>query len=324
MKKFIFAWAVFLLPAVSVLGQEAVPADMGAVALRQETTPADTQAVPPSPQSPPGDTETVVTPPPESIPADTGAVVFPPLESTPATDTAAAAPSEEKKTPADTAAIPPATVPQPRESAPADTGTVVTPPQESAPVESPAVAPEQEEAASQEPKQPNRVGLGIVFNDEAPLSIRAWFNPNVGLDAGIGLRGRRVDDSTTITDSTPTPTQRVSLVYLSFDLGLPIRVVRKEKVDFIIRPGFGVRTRPAFEVDPTDPSVRSIEIAIELEMNGSVGFEYYPYEKVSFSLQAGLAFILQRTGGDISNSILRLQSLPSQKGVNFAFRYYAF
>jgi len=41
-------------------------------------------------------------------------------------------------------------------------------------------------------------------------------------------------------------------------------------------------------------------------------------------LQAGLALVTERTGGEISNTIIRFQSLPSKKGVNFAFRYYVF
>jgi hypothetical protein len=183
---------------------------------------------------------------------------------------------------------------------------------------------DQEAAAETRALKPNRVGFGIVFNDDAPFSIRAWFNPTVGLDAGVGLRGRRVEDSSTISDSTPTPTKRVSLLDLNFDLGIPIRVFRRERVDFIIRPGFGFRARPSFEVDPEDPTVRSIETTIELEVNGSIGVEYYPINKASFSLSAGLALVAERTGGKISNSIFRLETLPSEKGVNFAFRYYLF
>ena len=314
MKKFIFAWAIFLAPTLSVLGQEAAPADTSAVVPQ----PADTTGrVAPEKPSTPGDTGSVAPPSQETVPADTGGRVAPPQQNIPADSAAAAPPPADTGAatlqPADTATA------LPQEKAPAIDTTAFPPPQEKVQTETKA-ALSPEEAPKEKPA--NRLAFGIVFNDEAPISMRTWFNPKVGLDIGVGLRGRRVDDSSTISDSTPVPQTRAMLLDLSFDLGIPVRAMRREKVDLVLRPGFGVRTRPGFEVSPTDPTVRSIETTIELEMNGSVGFEYYPYEKVGFSLQAGLALILVRTGGDISNSILRLQTLPSKKGVNFAFRYY--
>lgn len=326
MKKIILAWALFLAPASTVPGQQSAPADTGTVAT-------------PSPESTPADTSAVVTPPPQNVPADTAAApspadtgaVAPPRQESPPADTGAVVTPPSQNVPADTGAVPPppadtgAVPPQP-----ADTGTVVpqekitpaepgtVPPlQQSAPTET-AAAPEEEPVLPQESK-PNRVGLGIVFNDEAPLSMRAWFNPKVGLDVGVGLKGRRVDD---LTDSIQPPQRRTTLLDLSFDLGVPVRVIRKEKVDFIVRPGFGFRTRPDFFVEPADPDVRSVESSVELEINGSVGFEYYPSEKASFSLFTGIALVADRPGGS-GNTILRVESFP-KKGTNFTFRYYLF
>ena len=330
MKKFIFAWAILLLLAVSVLGQESPPADTAAA-----TPPsADTGAVAPLQESTSADTGTIVTPPQESAPADSGAAARPttdtaavaPQPATPPLDTGTIVPPPQESVPTDTgaAAFPPAdtgTAAGQQKETPADTGSAATPIQETVPRDTAAAFGVEEEATSK-PTKPNRLGMGIAFNDEAPLSIRAWFNPKVGLDAGLGLRARRADDTTTITDSTPTPSERVTMLDLSFDLGIPIRILRKNKVDFILRPGFGFRTRPSFNEET--PGVRSIETAVELEVNGSVGIEYYPFEKVGFSLQAGLALVTERTGGEISNTIIRFQSLPSKKGVNFAFRYYVF
>ncbi len=307
MKKFIFAWGVFLAAASLALGQEAAPVDTGGVTTSSQ------------PGTPAADTGTVVPPPQESPPADTGAVVVPPVERAPSTtpDTAAAgSPSDTNRT-ADTTAIPPASLPPPRESAPADTATVVTPPPESAPVIAPLE--EEEEAASGEPKQPNRFAFGLVFNDEAPLAMRAWFNPRVGLDVGFGVRTRQEVDQTLLVQH---PESTTTLLDLSFDLGLPVRALHKEKVDFIIRPGFGFRTRPGFFVDPTDPTVRSVETSLELEINGTAGFEYYPFEKASFGLFTGIALVQTRPGGSGSTS-LRVESLP-KKAVNFTFRYYLY
>ncbi len=245
-------------------------------------------------------------------PADTGAVA--PQKSTPAdtaktgtgADTAAVSPP-----PADTgAAPPPSTTP-----AAADTAAAAPPPG-SAPT--PATAKPVEEEQTPVPGKPKRLGLGIVFNDESPVSARLWFNPTVGLDAGVGLRGRRVLDE---TDSIQPPTRKVSLVDFNFDLGVPVRVLRRDRVDLIMRPGFAFRARPNFFVSPNNPSVRSIETTIEMELNGTAGFEYYPTERASFSLLLGLAVIAERPGGT-GRTITRLESLPSKKGVNFSFRYY--
>ena len=174
----------------------------------------------------------------------------------------------------------------------------------------------QEEAAA--PIRTERFGLGIIFNDQAPIGARIWFGPKVGMDIALGLRGRRVDD---LTDSIQPPTRRVALVDLDFDLGIPVRILQYEKVNFLMRPGFALRTRPDFVIDKTSPSIRSIETGVDVEFNGSAGFEYYPVRKVSFSLMLGFALVAERPSGS-DNSILSFQTFPSHKGANFAFRYY--
>ena len=304
MKKLIFVWVATLALASIAFCQEGVLADSGSIAPSQGSPSADTnRAVTTLPDSaitdtavvtkeqpkPPADTETVILQPP-SAPTDTNAAPVQPA------DTGRAAP-QEKIVPTEPGPA------SPSQSLPEKTAT------------------NKEEGEAPKEKPANRFGMGIVFNDEAPLAIRAWFNPKVGVDVGVGLRARRVDD---LTDTIQPPQHRTTLLDLSFDLGIPIRAIRKEKVDFILRPGFALRTRPGFVIEVSDTAVRSIETAIDLEVNGSVGFEYYPIEKASFSLQAGVAVVVERTGGDISNNILHVQSFPSEKGINFSFRYYLF
>ncbi len=270
-----------------------------------QPVPADTGAVTPGPV----DTAAVAVPPQDTVPADTGASV-----------------PQQKVAPADTGAIPaqPADtgIAAPQEKiTPAEPGTVSPPPQ-SIPEDTAKISSPEEEGAKEKPAY--RFGLGIVFNDEAPLSIRAWLNPKVGLDIGVGLKARRVDDTVSITDSTPTAASRVTMLDLNFDLGIPVRVFRTEKVDFLVRPGFGFRTRPGFFTTTREGStVQSIETSLELEVNGSVGIEYYPSERLSFGLVSGFALVAERTGGT-GNTNLRLESLPSRKGVNYSFRYYIF
>jgi hypothetical protein len=212
-------------------------------------------------------------------PADTGTASFPPAE--PAADTAAAAP--------------------PPESAP-----------------TPAAARPAAEEETSAPGKPKRLGLGIVFNDESPISARLWFNPTVGMDFGVGLRGRRVLD---LTDSIQPPSKKTTLLDLNFDLGIPVRAVHRDRLDLILRPGFAFRAIPSFFIDPLTPQIRSIETTIELEFNGSAGVEYFPAERASFSFLVGLAILVERPGGS-GRTITRLESLPSNKGVNFSFRYY--
>ncbi len=168
------------------------------------------------------------------------------------------------------------------------------------------------------PVRSERFGLGVIFNDQAPLGARIWFGPKVGMDIAIGLKARRVDD---LTDSIQPPTRRVALVDLDFDMGIPVKILKYERVNFLLRPGFALRTRPDFVTDKSDPSIRSIETGVELEFNGSAGFEYHPVKKASFSLMLGFAVVAERPSGS-DNSILRFQTFPSRKGANFAFRYY--
>lgn len=337
MKKTVFFIAWLLVSGRWAWTQEKPPTDSGTVVSQPKVTSMDTGVVAPRPV----DTATAV-PQPKPASADTGMVPQTPKA---APDTGAAVPH-----PTDTGAVaipatkPPtdttAASPQPPKAAPdtgvagphpADTGAVAVPPtkppSDTMAAPPPKVAPAVPQAAAvpetaaTKVEKPVRFGLGIVFNDEAPLAFRAWFNPRVGVDLGIGLRARRVLNQAALVLS---PDSTTTLLGLSFDLGIPVRVVHKEKVDFIIRPGFGLRTRPEFVVEHPDTTVRSLETSIDLEVNGSAGFEYFPFERASFSLQAGVAVILERSGGDISNSILRVQSLPSEKGVNFSFRYYVF
>lgn len=180
----------------------------------------------------------------------------------------------------------------------------------------PAAAAWGQEAPPSE--KPNRFGLGLVFNDRASIGARVWFSPKVGLDVALGLQGRRVLD---ITDSVQPPRTHTTLLDLNFDLGIPVNVLQREKVNFIVRPGFGMRTLADFFIDPADTNVRSIETGVELEFNGTAGIEYFPVRRAGFSLMAGFALVAQRPGGN-SNTIIRLESLPSARGVNFSFRYY--
>jgi hypothetical protein len=307
MKSLFFACVLLFAPVLAAQGQEAAPADTGAVQPPGQpgvATDTGTTSIPPQEQVP---TDTGTGAPPADAPADTAMpVVVPPVsDSIPSADTTTAPPVEAA--PQDTTSIPPAPAPPPREAEPAP----VTPQPESA-------AAEEEETAA-EPKQPNRVGLGLVFNDEAPMALRAWFNPKVGLDVGLGINLRQVVDERILPQH---PESTTTFLNLSFDLGLPVRVMRHDKVDLIVRPGFGFRTRPEFTFSIEDPNVRAVETTLELEINGSIGFEYYPFEKASFGLFTGLALIQTRPGG-VGSTSMRVESLP-KKATNFAFRYYAF
>ncbi|MCI0596600.1 MAG: hypothetical protein L0Z48_08680 [candidate division Zixibacteria bacterium] len=302
MKRFILACVILLAPAVTALGQETAPADTGAVQIPGQpgvATDTGTTSIPPQEQAP---TDTGA-----PAPADTTPAVVPPIQETvPPIDTAAV-PSDTTTKLADTTAIPPSPAPPPREAEPVP----VIPQPES------TLEEEGEEAGA--PKPPNRLALGLVFNDDAPVAMRAWFNPKVGLDVGLGINLRQVQDQR-ITPQNPEST--TAFLDLSFDLGLPVRVLRHDRVDLIVRPGFGFRTRPGFEFSIEDPSVRSVETSLELEISGTIGFEYYPFPKASFGLFTGVALIQNRPGG-AGSTTLRVESLP-KKAVNVAFRYYVF
>ncbi|MCI0406751.1 MAG: hypothetical protein L0Z48_08685 [candidate division Zixibacteria bacterium] len=202
-----------------------------------------------------------------------------------------------------------------------------------------------------------KVGIGF-FNDDAPLGARYWVTERIGFDVGFGLNLRNVVDSTQDTNlltSNQDPSKK-SLVDFRFDAGLPVNLVRTEKVNFLIRPGVSFQGVPFFNqifkdsfqqkivVDSVFPNpndttkniVRYDTLQIpfgsvldtiteekskSFDINVTLGIEYFPVENFSVSLFHGVG---ARTEKKTKNgkSSWAITSRPFFKGTNLGFRYY--
>jgi len=228
-----------------------------------------------------------------------------------------------------------------------------------------------------------KIGAGF-FNDDAPIGVRWWVTDRFGLDVGFGINLRNEVDSTRDTNLLPLiaiePTKK-SLTEFRFDAGLPINLIRTEKVNFLIRPGISFQRIPFFNqifrdslrvkvvVDSvyySDPAETTLIVRYDslripfgsvldtitdersrmVDVNLTVGVEYFPTENLSISLFSGIgAQSVQRSryrrdengayvaGGpgnprtDVGarakeQSFWTVTHRPFFKGVNLGFHYY--
>jgi hypothetical protein len=200
-----------------------------------------------------------------------------------------------------------------------------------------------------------KVGLGF-FNDDAPIGARYWVTERFGIDLGFGLNLRNVVDSTRDTNLLPLiaqePTKK-TLTDFRFDAGLPLNVVRTEKVNFLFRPGFAYQGVQYFASHFRD-SVQKVFVLVDtitvndtliligdtlqipsgqvldtitqeksqaFDINVTLGIEYFPTENFSISLFSGIgARSEKRTKG--AQRVWTVTSRPFFKGTNIGFRYY--
>ncbi len=214
-----------------------------------------------------------------------------------------------------------------------------------------------------------KIGAGF-FNDDAPIGVRWWVTDRFGLDVGFGINLSNEVDSTRDTNLLPLiaiePTKK-SLTEFRFDAGVPINLIRTEKVNFLIRPGFSYQRSPLFNhifttsldtfetfpggdtvVIPGPPVLDTItdERSRMVDVNLTVGVEYFPTENFSVSLFSGIgAQSVQRSryrrdengaylAGGPGNprtdegarakeqSFWTVTHRPFFKGVNLGFHYY--
>jgi hypothetical protein len=175
-----------------------------------------------------------------------------------------------------------------------------------------------------------KVGLGF-FNDDAPIGARYWVTERFGIDLGFGLNLRNVVDSTRDTNwqtfpGSPTPLtidpSKKTLTEFRLDAGLPINLMRTEKVNLLVRPGFTFQRLPFFNqvfrdsfvfqqvisdtsMLPGDTSITFLydtvvtpfgsfldtvteERSRAFDINLNLGIEYFPTENFSVSLFSGV------------------------------------
>jgi hypothetical protein len=201
-----------------------------------------------------------------------------------------------------------------------------------------------------------KIGIGF-FNDDAPIGARYWITDRYGFDLGFGLNIRNVVDSTINSNLLPAivldPSKK-TLAEFRFDAGFPVNVIRTEKVNFLIRPGFSYQGVPFFDLFFRD-SVQLHEVVIDVDtlpngdlfdvkdtievpfgqvldtvkeeksrsfdINFTLGIEYFPVDNFSVSLFHGIgARNSKRAKGE--DGFWTVTSRPFFKGTNIGFRYY--
>ncbi len=204
-----------------------------------------------------------------------------------------------------------------------------------------------------------KIGAGF-FNDDAPIGARYWVTDRIGIDLGFGINLRNVVDSTKDTNLLPLIAQdpsKKSLLDFRFDAGLPVNLVRTEKVNFLFRPGISFQGVPYFNqifrdsivfqqviIDtslvpgqPPDsikfiydtlaiPSGSVLDTITEersksFDINVTLGIEYFPVEHFSVSFFHGIGLRNERKTKN-GKSSWAITSRPFFKGTNLGFRYY--
>ncbi len=204
-----------------------------------------------------------------------------------------------------------------------------------------------------------KVGIGF-FNDDAPIGARWWVTERYGIDFGFGINLRNVVDSTRDTNLLSLialdPTKK-TLVDFRFDAGLPVNLIRTEKVNFLIRPGISFQGVPYFNqvfrdslemriyisdtsLVPGQPpdSIKFLrdtlfipfgsvldtvtdEKSKSFDINLTLGIEYFPVDNFSVSLFHGIGARNEKRTKN-GKSFWTVTSRPFFKGTNLGFRYY--
>lgn len=205
-----------------------------------------------------------------------------------------------------------------------------------------------------------KIGVGF-FNDDAPVGGRWWFSDRFGLDLGFGVNLRNVVDSTKDTNLLPlislNPTKK-TLADIRFDAGIPVNVVRTEKVNFLIRPGFSYQGVPYFNqifrdsvvyqrvivdtsrvLPPGDTTKFNFiydtlaipfgqvldtitqEKSQSIDVNLTLGIEYFPVENFSISFFHGIGLRSEKQTKN-GQRHWTVSSRPFFKGTNIGFHYY--
>ena len=114
------------------------------------------------------------------------------------------------------------------------------------------------------------------FHSDAPVGIRYWLQPNLGIDLGFGFEAKDV----TVGNDKETATS------FWIDAGLPYVIMDTERANFFVRPGFMLSILDDRTYDPEGFTATSYDetwtnMAITLTPGAEVFFGN------NFSLEAG-------------------------------------
>lgn len=121
------------------------------------------------------------------------------------------------------------------------------------------------------------------WNADAPIGGRYVVSPNVALDLGLGFAQALISDDPTTT----TVGDDKKNLQLHIAAGVPFTVVRRDRVNFFVRPGVLFRFVPTYnQATGADPYEKKTET--ETEITGILGAEWFATDDLSFSVGHGL------------------------------------
>ncbi|MFO7445846.1 MAG: hypothetical protein R6W90_05735 [Ignavibacteriaceae bacterium] len=144
--------------------------------------------------------------------------------------------------------------------------------------------------------QDTKFGLGW-YSLSAPVGGRVWFNPNIGVDLGLGYADKNVLNS---------ENDRFHI-----NLGVVFNAVRAGDVNFFIRPGIEFQT-----------NARTVgsEIKSKMIVTADLGAEWFVTDQFSLSVGHGLQFEQLSDASDDSKwGISALRALSFN---NVGFHFY--
>lgn len=146
-----------------------------------------------------------------------------------------------------------------------------------------------------------KFGIGYYVSD-APVGLRYWMTPKVGLDIGLGL------DMTDLGDESATS--------YFFEVGIPYVVVGTERANFFIRPGvaFGILDDRVYGSGTVDDTWTDITITL------APGAEVFFGDNFSLEASHGIGIqILSPPEGDSLTNVSTFGAGVSELGFHFYF-----
>jgi hypothetical protein len=162
-------------------------------------------------------------------------------------------------------------------------------------------------AAHAERDLTGKVALGY-WNADAPIGGRYVVSPNVAIDLGLGFAQAYLSDDPTTT----TVGDDKKNLQLHIAAGVPLTLVRRDRVNFFVRPGVLFRFIPTYnQATVSDPYEKKTET--ETEITGILGAEWFATDDLSFSVGHGLKLTNTKgvSANDFTTGDLKSQSILS-------------
>ena len=162
-------------------------------------------------------------------------------------------------------------------------------------------------AARAERDLTGKFALGY-WNAEAPIGGRYVISKSTALDLGVGFAQASISDDPT----TAAVGDEAKNMQFHVAAGIPFTIVKREKVNFFVRPGVLFKFVPTYnQATLTDPYEKKTET--ETDVTAILGAEWFPTDDLSFSVGHGLKLTSTKnvSANELTTGDLKSQSLVS-------------